>query len=190
MDNKTKQKLYLLNIKLNDTFDIGTIENIILDILRNIEKYIYSNKNSLINCSFDMDDIKNIYILVKFENDTKPKLNEAVIKQKLNDELKTENVIITNKLLRHNYEDIEEYINKNILNKYERQKNSIYKWREANKEKYLFKQHQYNKKKFEDPEKRKENLQKIKERKQGRNEEEQQRTGIIRKFGRPSKYNK
>ena len=76
-----------------------------------------------------------------------------------------------------------------MLNKYEKQKNSIYKWREANKEKYLITQHQYNKKKYEDPEKRIANLQRIKETNKKKKEEEQQRTGIIKKVGRPSKYN-
>lgn len=187
MDNK----IYLLNIELKEEYDIEIIENIILDMLHNIINYITvkNNENPIINCSFLMDDIKDIYIMVKFENDTKPKINVDIIKQKLKDELNTENIIINNKLLRHNYEDIEEYINKNLLNKYERQKDAIYKWREANKENYLIKQHQYHKKKFEDPEKRIANLKKIKERNKQKREEEQQRTGIIKKVGRPSKYN-
>ena len=55
--------------------------------------------------------------------------------------------------------------------------------------KYLITQHQYNKKKYEDPEKRIENLQRIKEAHKKKKDEEQQRTGIIKKVGRPSKYN-
>ena len=110
-----------------------------------------------------IDDIQNIYIMVNIESIWKPKLKTVNIRQKIISELKLGTININFKLLRNNYENLDDYINKIMLNKYEKQKKSIYKWREANKEKYLITQHQYNKKKYEDPEKRIANLQRIKE---------------------------
>ena len=186
-----KPTIFLIDIKLEEIYESASIENIILDIIHNIEHHIeiQNNDNPLINCSYMMDDIQNIYIMVNIESISKPKLKTVNIRQKIISELKLGTININFKILRNNYENIDDYINKTMLNKYEKQKNSIYKWREANKEKYLITQHQYNKKKYEDPEKRIANLQRIKETNKKKKEEEQQRTGIIKKVGRPSKYN-
>ena len=70
---------------------------------------------------------------------------------------------------------------------YQKQKESIYKWREANKEIYLIKQHQYFKKKMEDPEKKQKHLQQVKDNYYKKKDEEAQK-GIIKKRGRPTKY--
>ena len=160
-----KPTIFLIDIKLEEIYESASIENIILDIIHNIEHHIeiQNNDNPLINCSFIMDDIQNIYIMVKLESISKLKLKKVNLKQKIISEFKTETININFKILRNNYENIDDYINKTMLNKYEKQKKSIYKWREANKEKYLITQHQYNKKKYEDPEKRIANLQRIKE---------------------------
>jgi hypothetical protein len=82
-------------------------------------------------------------------------------------------------------EVIEETI---VLSKYQKQKASIYKWREANKESFLLKQHQYFKNRMEDPVKKAQNLERVKQNNKAKVIEEQQRTGIIKKRGRPSKY--
>jgi hypothetical protein len=176
-----KTIIYLLTIKDNK-------EDIIETFINNVENFVELPKNIewndkiIINCNIEYFIDKNtIIIMLKLEHLTKPKLNEELIKKELN----IDNINI--KILRRQYNNIDEYINKN-MNKYESQKNAIYKWREANKETYLLKQHQYFKNKMENPEHKRANLERIKERNKKLKEEEQQRTGIIRKVGRPSKY--
>ena len=75
-----------------------------------------------------------------------------------------------------------------ILTNYQKNKLSIYKWREKNKDKYLLKQHEYSINKFADETYRLANLERIKEKRRKMKEYEFNLTGIIKKVGRPKKY--
>ena len=77
------------------------------------------------------------------------------------------------------------------LNTYKKNKQYIYKWRETHKDEYLLKQHNYFKNKLLDPEFKNKHYAKCKEyrdKKKKLKEEEQQKTGIKKKVGRPPKY--
>jgi hypothetical protein len=71
-----------------------------------------------------------------------------------------------------------------ILSKYQKQKEAILKWRNANKEKYLLKLHIYNKKLYADPEKKLKKLEQIKAYQKKKKDQQQE----IKKRGRPSRY--
>jgi cell shape-determining protein MreC len=73
----------------------------------------------------------------------------------------------------------------NILSNYQKNKKSILKWRELNKDKYLYNQHLYNLKQYADPDKRIKKLEKIKEYQKNKRA---LNNSVIRKVGRPSKY--
>ena len=196
---KYKQSIFLINLSICSK--IEDIDNLISYLLDNIDKYVILSKNDewndknikncdisyIINNEQDKETI-NIYIMIKIQHLIKIKLNSEKIQQELNTKLNFNNVCCNIKILRRNFENIEEYLNKQNTGKYTQHKQAIYKWREANKEKYLLKQHQYFKNKMMDTEHKKANLERIKERNKRLKEEEQQRTGIKKKVGRPSKY--
>jgi hypothetical protein len=71
-----------------------------------------------------------------------------------------------------------------ILSKYQKQKEAILKWRDANKDKYLLKLHIYNKKLYADPEKKLKKLEQIKAYQKKKREQKE----TINKVGRPSRY--
>lgn len=76
------------------------------------------------------------------------------------------------------------------ITNYKKNKDSIYKWRETNKEKYLIYTSEYNIKKYNnlDPEKKKEKIEKAKLNVKARRERIKQDKlllGIITKKGRP-----
>ena len=75
-----------------------------------------------------------------------------------------------------------------ILSNYQKNKESIYKWRNNNRDKFLLKQHEYFKNKMQDEEKRKIHLERVKERNRQLKKDEEEKTGIIKKVGRPCKY--
>jgi hypothetical protein len=71
-------------------------------------------------------------------------------------------------------------------NKYQKQKDAIYKWRNANKEKYLLSQARYFKNKMEDPIKREIQYLRNKDSKL----KNEIKNGIVkRRVGRPRKHN-
>ncbi len=74
------------------------------------------------------------------------------------------------------------------LSKYQKQKNAIYKWREANREKWLLCQHTYFMKKMEDPNYKAANLERVKTRNKQLKKEKELTEGKKAKVGRPSKY--
>ena len=74
------------------------------------------------------------------------------------------------------------------LTNYQKNKTSIYKWRDNNRENFLLKQHEYYKNKLLDEDKRIANLERIKEKRRKMKEDEFNLTGIIKKVGRPKKY--
>ena len=196
---KYKHTTFLLNLSINNK--IEDIDNLINYLLNNIDKYIELSKNNewndinikscdisyIINKEQDIETI-NIYIMIKIEHLIKIKLYSERIQEELNNKLNLNNICCSSKILKHNFKNIEEYISKQNISKYPQQKQAIYKWREANKAKYLLKQHQYNMNKMMDPEYKKANLERIKLRNKRIKEEELKITGIKKKVGRPSKY--
>ena len=79
----------------------------------------------------------------------------------------------------------------NELSIYNKNKKYIYKWRETHKEEYLLKAHKYFKNKLNDPEFKKIHYEKCRlyrEKKKAERIAESISTGIIKKKGRPTKY--
>ena len=68
-------------------------------------------------------------------------------------------------------------------------KEAVYKWREANREKYLISQHLYQKKKYADPESKVLIIQQVKAYQEKKKNERIANGEVLRKNGRPSKYN-
>jgi hypothetical protein len=76
-------------------------------------------------------------------------------------------------------------IKNDIISTYQKNKKAILKWRELNKDKYLYNQHLYNLKQYADPDKRIKKIEKIKEYQKNKRASN---NNIIRKVGRPSRY--
>lgn len=74
------------------------------------------------------------------------------------------------------------------LSNYQKRKESIYKWRLANQEKYLLAQHTYYKKQIDDPELKIQKLKKINDYQNKLKETKIANGETIKKRGRPSKY--
>ena len=74
-------------------------------------------------------------------------------------------------------------MDKENINKYQKYKNSIKKWRDINHDKYLLQQHNYYKNIMNDPDKKKNRLEQLKNNKIIRDANK-----IKKKVGRPSKY--
>jgi hypothetical protein len=74
------------------------------------------------------------------------------------------------------------------LTNYQKRKESIYKWRLANEEKYLLSLHTYYKKQMDDPELKIQKLEKIKDYQNKVKEKKIANGEPIKKRGRPSKY--
>ena len=74
-------------------------------------------------------------------------------------------------------------MDKENINKYQKYKNSIKKWRDINHDKYLLQQHNYYKNIMNDPDKKKKRLEQLKNNKIIRDANK-----IKKKVGRPSKY--
>jgi hypothetical protein len=182
---------YLITLTINERITFSNEE----EVLNNLVGYIGNvllNKMDNINIEYAINE-KIIYIFITTEQEVKIKtssIKEFIYKNNntIEEDNKQPNLIkCTTKQLKH-MKTLHEYLQQQNKTKYEKQKDAIYKWREANKEAYLLKQHQYFKNKMENPEHKRANLERIKEINKKLKEEEQQRTGIIRKVGRPSKY--
>jgi len=151
--------------KLNDE-----IEKLIYDRLNNINEYVSHPIEYKEYCN--IDDVG--YILIKV--DTPSKVNLSKFVDGVNEYKLT--------LLRKPIINLSEYMKRLLMTKYEKQKETIYKWRNKNKDVYLLHQHTYNKNKMLDDEYRLKNLERIKATKQLK----QLKEGNIKKVGRPSKY--
>lgn len=157
--------LLIIIQKINDE-----IEKLIYNRLNNINEYV----NHLIEYKeyCNIDDVG--YILLKVDTPSKVNLSKFVdgfTEYKLT-------------LLRKPIINLSEYMNRLLMSTYEKQKETIYKWRNNNKDAYLLQQHTYNKNKMLDDEHRFKNLEKIKATKKLK----QMKEGTIKKVGRPLRY--
>ena len=182
---------YLITLTINERVTFSNEE----DVLNNLVGYIGNvllNKMDNINIEYAINE-KIIYIFITTEQEVKIKtssIKEFIYKNNntIEEDDKQPSLIkCTTKQLK-NIKTLNEYLEQQNKTKYEKQKDAIYKWREANREAYLLKQHQYFKNKLCNEEFRKANLKRIKDKKQKIKEEEQNK-GIFKKVGRPSKYN-
>lgn len=173
---------YLVSVTITNKGIYDNIEDAINNLIEFMGNTLLNNLEN-INIEYAIND-NIIHILITTGQETK--IKTSLIKEYLINKIDNINIKCrTNKL--KNIQTLEEYFKVQNKTAYEKQKEAIYKWRENNKENYLLKQHQYFKNKLSNEAFRLSNLQRIKDKK-NKIKEENEKNGIFKKVGRPSKY--
>lgn len=180
---------YLTTIDINEKVVINNKEEVVINLIEYIGSILLNKLDNIIIEYAINNDI--IYILINTDSEIKIKtslINKHLHTNIINIEGLEELPYLIKcrtKLLK--VSSLDEYFKEQNKTNYQKQKEAIYKWRQANKETYLLKQHQYFKDKLSNEEFRKANLQRIKN-KNKEKKEELEKQGIFKKVGRPSKY--